>query len=144
LYSAVNEPLPWVRNTKTGNNMVLSEPLSCVETPRSRRIWFPQLNPPLPYTVRTRSVNEPLPWVRNTKIGNNMVPSEPPSCVETLRLRRVWFPQLNPPLPYMARTMSVNDPLPWVRNTKTGNSMVPSEPPSCVETPRSRRIWFAI
>ena len=72
--------------------MVLSEPPSCVGTPRSRRVWFPVKILHCLYTARTRSVSEPLPWVRNTKIGNNMVLSESPSCVGTPRSRRVWFP----------------------------------------------------
>jgi len=65
---------------------LVSLPLAWERQGRDRR--FPVKILPYLYTARTRSVNEPLPWVRNTKIGNNMVPSEPPSCVGTPRSRQ--------------------------------------------------------
>jgi len=38
-----------------------------------------QLNPPLSFWSKVEVSNEPLPWVRSLKIGNNMVFCEPPS-----------------------------------------------------------------
>ena len=55
-----SEPLPWVRNTKIGNSMVLSEPPSCVGTPRSRTVRFPVKIISCLYAARTRSVKENL------------------------------------------------------------------------------------
>jgi len=124
--------------------MVLSEPPSCVRTPMSRIVWFPVKILRCIYAARTRSVSEPLPWVRNTKTGNRMVLSEPPSCVRTPRSRTIWFPVKILPYLCAARTRSVREPLPWVRKTKTGNSMVLSEPPSCMGTPRSRTVRFPV
>ena len=106
-----SEPLPLVRNTKIGNSMVLSEPPSCVGTPRSRTVWFPVKILPCLYTARMRSASEPLPWVRNTKIRNSMVLSEPPSCVRIPRSRTGQFPVEILPCLYAARTRSVKENL---------------------------------
>ena len=112
LYTAkarsVSEPLPWVRNTKTENSTVLSEPPSCVETPRSRRIWFPNSNPPLPLYGKgeVSKQSKHLPWVRNTKIGNSMVLSKRPFCVGTSRLRTKRLPIKILPCLYTARARS--------------------------------------
>ena len=103
----VNEPLPWVRNTETGNSMVLSEPPSFMRMPRAKTVWF-QLNSPL-LLYDKNEVNKQskhLPWVRNTKIGNSMVLSEPPSCVGTPRSRTKQLPVKILPCLYTATVRS--------------------------------------
>ena len=72
--------------------MVPSESPSCVSSPRLRTTRFLVKILPCLYTARTRSVNEPLPWVRNTKIGNNTVPKLASLLRGNAKVETVRFP----------------------------------------------------